>query len=106
MKVSINEQIESILDEFDFYKVQKVMQALNWNWATSNVENGTPTISELRKTARHLLKDVADVTLGYSKIGTGGFYAQRDSEGCLTLSFTVEEWNGYDIFSEQTSFQP
>lgn len=103
MKISQSEQIEAILDQFDFYKVHQVMKALNWTWATSDTEDGIPTIPELRKTARRLLRDVAS-SLEYSETGTGGFCAERDEEGCLALSFVVEECCGYDIFSEQTSF--
>lgn len=94
------EDIEHILDEFDFHKVQKAMEALNWTWATSD---GIPDIGELRKTARYLLNFCynADATEPTFVTGTGGFEASRDmfvgdAKRYYSLKFVVSGWNNYD----------
>ena len=97
-----NEQqdIETILDEFDFHKVQKAMEALDWTWASSA---GVPTIGELRKTARYLLNFCynADATEPTYVTGTGGFEASRDmfvgdAKRYYSLKFVVSEWNNHE----------
>ena len=97
-----NEQqdIEHILDEFDFYKVQKTMEALNWTWASSA---GVPAIGELRQCARRLFKYAtdADPSLPEYMTGTGGFEVSRnmyvgDAKRYYSLKFVVTDWNNYD----------
>lgn len=66
---SADEQINDIIDIFDFAKVEKVMHFLNWKW-----RGEMPTQYDMRKKARELLKSC------YSKnhefCGTGGFTAR------------------------------
>jgi len=86
-----NEQaIEDLLDKFDFNKVQKAMQVLDWKWASA--ENGVPTIYELRKTARGILKDAYET--GVTEVSIGGFSAKYDGsdrEKWLYLEFTLTQ---------------
>lgn len=87
------EIIEDILDEFDFYKVQKAMKLLEWTWAGQ----GYPTIGEMRKTARGLLKDLIPLEEGGA--GTGGFLARKrtfEGEPFYELSFVLTSWDNYD----------
>ena len=94
--------IETILDEFDFYKVERAMQALHWKWAGSC---GVPSIGEMRQQARSLLYMVRDVdtpdeSAEYSA-ATGGFKATRrlypgDSKKYLTLEFIVASWDNHE----------
>jgi hypothetical protein len=103
------EEIEDILDEFDFEKVSKVMEALEWKWC--DAADGIPRIGELRKKARYLLKEVyqkafaADLGVDYV-LATGGFKA-RAVKGMmpdddfnwkiyLELTFEVASWDNYD----------
>lgn len=67
------------------------MLALNWQWYLGE-ERGSqvPLESELRNTARRLLKDV--VARQYASIGTGGLYAERWDDGTLRLSFVLTDW--------------
>ncbi len=97
-----NEQndIETILDEFDFEKVHQAMTALNWTWATSA---GVPTIGEMRRCARMLLNYVknADSDEPDYMTATGGFHASRnlypgDAKRYYSLSFVLREWNNYE----------
>ena len=46
--------IDSIMDYFKFEQVRQVMELLNWEW--QDAEEGIPTVPELRKQARRLLK--------------------------------------------------
>ena len=41
------EEVEDILDEFDFNRVRVTMEALDWQWF--NAEDGLPSFGELRK---------------------------------------------------------
>jgi len=74
-------EIEYIIQNFDFHKVHKVMEIVDWQWA----ENGVPTIDELRKQARELLEDVREK--GYAYIRCGGFAATNDG-----LIFELESY--------------
>jgi hypothetical protein len=97
-----NEQddIETILDEFDFEKAHQAMTALNWKWATSA---GVPTIGELRKHARMLLNCAKNANSEEPDYLTasGGFYVSRNlypgnAKRYYSLSFIVSEWNNYE----------
>lgn len=91
---AIKEKIQSIMDNFAFDKVRKVMELLNWRWAFSE---GVPTMDELRKEARRLLVESAKERL---PIATGGFRAvwEDDPNGLdpyIGLEFIVEECEGF-----------
>lgn len=81
----MQEQIDDIMDNFDFQKVLKTMRALNWEWGACGREH-EPDESELRCTARSLLKSIASEPL--HTISTGGFWAHNDGER-LSLFFCV-----------------
>ncbi len=91
------EQVEDILDEFDFQKVQKAMEALDWNYFDS--VDKVPTIGELRKMARGLLNHVYSADPSPNDMaGSGGFEATRymdigDATKYLALKFVVTEWS-------------
>jgi hypothetical protein len=74
----LRQAIPMIFERFDFEKVQRVMEFLNWTWAN---EGGVPSIASLKTTARDLLEDcVIDFEgQGRPKSGTsfstGGFEA-------------------------------
>jgi len=90
-------QVEDILDEFDFQRVQKVMEALDWNYFDS--VDKVPSIGELRKMARSLLNYAYnyDPSPEYFT-GSGGFEVTRymypgETVKYLTLKFVVTEWS-------------
>ena len=98
--------IANIIREFDFLKVQAVMEALNWRWAYSS-HTSSPTTLELRETAIRLLRDAVELRLGKYKdehwelgihCSTGGFdavaYCNEDKTKIdqLKLQFIVTEW--------------
>lgn len=95
-----NEVIDDILDNFDFEKVKKVMDALEWTYFDS--PNNKITISELRKTARSLLQKVANASNSEHCFSScGGFEVERwmypgETKKYLFLKFVVAEWNNAD----------
>ena len=95
--VSRQEQIDDIMDSFNFDAVSKCMVLLKWGWASS--EGKVPSIFEIKKEARRLLRRV-DVC----SINTGGFKVAIDEDNCLTLEFIVDDWCGYDSRIESTVF--
>jgi len=91
------EQIEDLLDEFDFEKVKKVMDCLKWTY--HNSPDSEVTIGELRRMARHLLEGAynSDPSPEYYT-SSGGFDVTRymypgDCQKYLTLKFVVTEWS-------------
>lgn len=80
--------VNEILDEFDFERVRDTMRALNWSWHTI----GIPALGDLRRQARKLLTDLADLPDGV--IATGGFEASR-IDGYPKLQFIVADWDTY-----------
>ena len=92
-----NKQIESInevMDNFDFERVEKVMNCLEWSWGIGHNEH-VPDIYEIKRFARQLL---ADTIIGFShliddkslSLSTGGFVATSYRDGSLSLSFVVD----------------
>jgi hypothetical protein len=82
------DQIEEILDWFDFEKVHKVMESLDWKWFSIA---SVPQIPHLRQKARSLLQHVANEEPDCTT-ATGGFVARHDKYGRLSLSFVVAEF--------------
>lgn len=101
-----SDDIDDILDCFDFERVKKVMDFLDWQW----YDCGVPEIWDLRKKARVLLNDVwnavrkeaeksPDKEERYS-IANGGFYVEaiKYSESpkvYLSLKFQIADWDNW-----------
>ena len=94
--------IRDIIDEFDFDRVERTMETLNWKW-----RGETPTLYDLRKEAEHLLRGAAKSRLNDFKDthhdipiinATGGFEARafcnKDKTKItkLDLAFIVTSW--------------
>ena len=99
----VNKMIDDIMDEFNFAKVQNVMDYLDWKWVGEYV-----TIEMLREEAERLLRGAADARLGRFKdehweLGiqnsTGGFQARafcnEDKTKIigLDLKFVLAGWD-------------
>jgi len=69
-------RIEDIMDEFDFDKVHKVMDSLDWTWVGVEAGDNIPSRAELRRSARRLLQQSVQTK---SSIGSGGFHIEFDS---------------------------
>ena len=92
----VDAKIKSILNHFDFNRVKKVMDVLNWKWASSCSKNGVPDIDEIRGLANRLL---IDACIEKTNISTGGFRAvyddNCDGDPYVGLEFIVEECEGF-----------
>lgn len=78
-----DQKIETVMAAFNFEKVHKAMVALGWTWQDKDV----PTISQLKETARKLLKNSSENEFG--NIMTGGFKAEYHKDGEFTLEFIL-----------------
>lgn len=84
------EAIDEIMDNFDFDKVFRVMKFLEWGW----MDYGVPSVSDLRGTARVLLKECIKSKSDVSTGGLCAYYYEFDGIGViLKLKFVVEEWD-------------
>lgn len=78
--------IREIIAEFNFQKVERVMNLLGWTWYFDGVMR-MPTVDEMKEAARRLLLSAAHT--GSAAVQSGGFMAQRVGSG-LALLFAVE----------------
>jgi hypothetical protein len=79
-------QIEFILDGFDFERVATAMKSLDWKY---NQSAECPTVIELRKIARKCLTEASNSRQSYEM---GGFEAETIN-GLLELRFIIEKHN-------------
>lgn len=85
----VQELIDEVMDWFDFGRVAKVMDALDWKWTSAEYRgDGVPIEAEVRIRARELLKEV--LKEDNSVISSDGFRASY-KDGMLSLAFIVEE---------------
>ena len=93
-EVEINSAVNEVMDLFDYERVHKVMEFLDWKWAGK----GVPEIYDLRVESRRLLENVANKVIEGEKYyfsATGGFKAEAwkndDDTLGLRLNFILEE---------------
>ena len=98
----LKDDIDYILDNFDFERVKIVMDCLEWYWFDLDE---VPSIGHLRKTARELLKEVLTKGIKNNKDffqSTGGFEVKYfKSDNLLELSFVVEDYSNIDLIEER-----
>lgn len=82
-RTQVQDKIDEIMDNFDFEKVHKTMDVLEWTWAGE----GVPEVPSLRARARQLLKEACFIEnkSNYSMCSTGGFEAI-----CKVLDYDIE----------------
>jgi len=80
------EQIDNIMDYFEFGNVQKMMEAVDWKWGRVG---GVPVEGELRVFARELLQQA--VRNGSSYLSSGGFTVRNEGV-VLSLAFEASSW--------------
>jgi hypothetical protein len=88
------DSIDHILDNFDFEKVHKAMEALDWKWGYI-MDTGTlqvPEVADLKKAARRMLREAVLCPEPDCTVATGGFYVQKLDGEELKLAFQLEEW--------------
>jgi hypothetical protein len=90
--IQLTDQINEIMDWFDFDKVHKVMEAINWTWHGVNGNTEVPSVPQIRKFARDLMSRMLDEQRGPNAThATGGFVTSL-SDGYLSLQFVVSDW--------------
>lgn len=100
---NFNAAATDIMNRFNFNRVYKTMQALDWRWATSH--NQPPSIQELKSTAQMLLDGCMQAWQEQGEPQSGMFYATGGFEARITcysqgepqlsLTFSVESCRGY-----------
>jgi len=84
----LEQQAETIMQNFNFEKVRKHMQDTDHQWHQGGGRMAVPDIMDLRITARDLLtKAIYDKSVA-SNVGTGGFVAYKLPWG-LQLTFQL-----------------
>jgi hypothetical protein len=78
------EQLNNIMERFDFEKVHAYMKLTNWKWIDE-----VPSVNKLRTTAEKLLYDVIVSDSPTTTSGTGGFKASKFTWG-IELAFSIE----------------
>jgi hypothetical protein len=99
MRTIEDEIIADILDEFDFDKVHKVMEFLDWTWFKDDMQSPAevPTKGDLRKQARRLMNNCIEHE--ECSTGTKGFHVRKstyDGVPYYELQFVVTSWNNYE----------
>jgi hypothetical protein len=88
----IQEQIDNVLNDIDFTKIRKAMEATDWQW--THLER-TPNEVELEEVAKKILTQLA-----YGEkdnISMGGFEAVKRL-GVLELKFVLDRSSPLGIF--------
>lgn len=83
-KDELLEQLNHIMERFDFEKVHAYMKLTNWKWIDE-----VPSVNKLRTTAERLLYDVVISDTPTTTSGTGGFTASKFTWG-IQLTFSIE----------------
>ena len=99
LPTKLRNKIDDIMENFDFERVHKVMDMLEWRWGSA--KNGVPSVEELKKEAKRLLVTACSEK---NHISTGGFKAvfeksigwgcDNDDDPYVGLEFILEEWEG------------
>ena len=96
------DDIDDILYCFNFEKVKKVMDFLNWEWVGSD---GVPEIYELRKHSRKLMNRAVTECIKSKQqdyfTECGGFRVEcnkyeDDPKVYIRLSFNLESWENWN----------
>lgn len=101
---STEDMIREVMEEFDFQKVQRTMEALNWKWFTTG--GRVPNIYELKSSAEKYLKETVKELLETHTLklvySTGGFsITARKSKADgglvdLLMEFVLTEGSSYN----------
>ena len=94
---TLDQQINDIMNRFNFDRVLKTMHAINWTWRGQSVD-----LNDLKSTAMHLMDQAVrsyQTNDGrWAQVSTGGFAARVEelSAGArLTLTFSIESVDAY-----------
>lgn len=111
LPIKVIKDIEDFLDDYDFNRVHKVMELLDWKWVNAeSLIMTVPRLGELRKSARDLLTRASFNVIhspgidASSSIASGGFHARAERYGddedegkiYFKLTFEISTWDNYD----------
>lgn len=89
IRTPLDKQIEFIMNEFNFARIEQAMQQMDWKWGhKDSLTFSCPDIDRIKECARHLLELVSKTTIDHS-VSTGGFIASR-RDNYLRLAFEIE----------------
>ena len=99
-KITLLQMRDKVLEEFEFDKVHRAMEALNWTWAPLG---RVPTISELIDEVKHQIDScIRDFVNGKDDCAysTGGFETRIDLDPdddmpIITVKFVVDSWEEF-----------
>jgi hypothetical protein len=94
---TLDQQINDLMNRFNFARVLQVMQAINWTWRGQAVN-----LDDLKSTAMELMDQAVRHYRANdgrrAQVSTGGFAArveETDKGARLTLTFSVESVDAY-----------
>jgi hypothetical protein len=92
----IDKMVTTVMENFDFARVNRVMMNLDWKWVTGDGESAVPGIYRLTRNAERLLREAAQHygDKEFYSCGTGGFIAHLEGE-TLTLQFILSTMTTY-----------
>lgn len=103
---NVKKVLDDIFDNFDFERVKKTMDALDWTWVAlppaiwigkKNATQAcqTPTLDEIKETAARLMWACANTDT--EVIATCGFRVEKDftipDDPWMRLTFEVTDWD-------------
>lgn len=94
MNVKSEKNLMLCLVYYDFERVHKAMEALNWKWSSSN---GVPSVDELKEHAVNLLigcfqqseKNKEDCIMATGGFEAYSYYYKEDGEIDFELKFVI-----------------
>lgn len=105
----MNDEIDYIIDRFNFERVHVAMTAVDWKWAKQNlVPTEVPSVARLKQTARQILEiafneETTVATGGLQAVyhpPTGGPDVATHIGTVLSLSFVLDEVNSTDYYDD------
>lgn len=97
--MSEEEKIIEVLENFNFGKVQMVMDFLNWKWIDTDGTFTIPSYYRMIERAKDLLHCCKNNKNETVTISTGGFVAHKnkdkDGENVYSLSFVICESSNF-----------
>ena len=90
----MNKNVEEIIRNFDFLRVKKVMDCLDWKWYFKDTP---PSIGEIMIAAQNQLEEAIERKITLSSGGFKSTYYPKDECGdeCVELEFIIESWDTF-----------
>jgi hypothetical protein len=93
------EKFDMIMDQFDFEKVHKVMELLNWTWGSKDI----PNYVQLETMCYNLFEDLISYN-ARSCVGSGGFEVEIFKDDSIELRFVLTSSRWYPSSEGELAF--